>query len=85
SSPVKGIQVSKLTRQVEKKRKYQKNSSLRKKQEGNKAVAAVGVTVITSKYMKIGQEKQIRQLREAMEMRTDCKMMNVIDRQRKRD
>ncbi|KAA6403505.1 MAG: hypothetical protein EZS28_000970 [Streblomastix strix] len=49
------------------------------------AVVAVLVTASVSKYNMIGQGKETWQLHEQMETRTDQKMMNATDKQRKRD
>ncbi|KAA6360761.1 MAG: hypothetical protein EZS28_043712, partial [Streblomastix strix] len=48
-------------------------------------VVAVAVTVTIRKYKKIGQGKETRKFREPMEMRTGWRMMNAIDRWRKRE
>ncbi|KAA6379309.1 MAG: hypothetical protein EZS28_025164 [Streblomastix strix] len=66
------------------------------KRKRNKIVAAIAVvavavavavivTVTASKYKKIGQGKEARQLREPIETRTDWMMMNSTDKQRKKN
>ncbi|KAA6397612.1 MAG: hypothetical protein EZS28_006863 [Streblomastix strix] len=54
------------------------------KRKRNKAVVAA-VAVIARKYEKIGQGKETRKFREPMEMRTGQRMMNAINKLRKRN
>ncbi|KAA6358108.1 MAG: hypothetical protein EZS28_046366, partial [Streblomastix strix] len=49
------------------------------------AVAAVAVTVIARKNKKIGQRKETRKFREQMERRIGWRMINAIDKWRRRD
>ncbi|KAA6394082.1 MAG: hypothetical protein EZS28_010391 [Streblomastix strix] len=68
----------------------QTRHSLRQKRKRNRivaaaAVAAVTVAVIATKYKKIGQGKETWKFHEPMEMRTSWRMMNAIDKRRKRD
>ncbi|KAA6393227.1 MAG: hypothetical protein EZS28_011244 [Streblomastix strix] len=48
-------------------------------------VAVAAVTIIASKYKKIGQGKETWQFCEPMETRTGWRMMNATDQQRNRD